>query len=114
MQGFAHLVEAETISASLMACEVLKALRTALGDEAKLAKLYVDECDLLKCLLPESTRADLAKLLEREQLSFLDPKLSADVAKAREQEVLTALDEFLKGAFAEEGGKSDEEISAWV
>jgi len=113
-EGFAHLVEAETISASLMACEVLKSLRTALADDAKLRQMFVDECDLLKCLPAESTRADLAKLLEREDLSFVDPKLSADVAKAREQEELGALDAYLKSAFAEEGEKSDEDISTWV
>ena len=100
-EGFAHLVEAETISATRLACGVLRALRTAVGDDAKVSQMYADSCELFKCMPPGSSRAELAKLLETEQLTFIDPQLSVEMAKAREAEQTAALEEYLKGALGE-------------
>jgi len=121
-KGFAHLVEGERIPAGVMACGVLRALRGLLGDDSKLSKMYADEAELLKCLPPGSTRVDLAKYLAREELAFVDPKLSDDVEKAREEEELGALQTFLSTKLGDcnaletfmDGGEGDDHIWEWI
>ena len=119
--GFAHLVDASSVTATKMAVEVLKALSEDVGD-ADATALYRDsKVDLSKLLPPADAaggRAAVAALLEKAGLGFYEAELveanAREAAAASRAALLASLETHLVAELKKEPPADTEALGEWL